>query len=60
MAILDTIHGLLALAVENGASDIHIKSNKPACLRMSGHLEPVEMDAVMPDDVREFIEQSVP
>ena len=60
MAILDTIHGLLALAVENGASDIHIKSNKPACLRMSGHLEPVEMDAVMPDDVREFIEQTVP
>ena len=60
MAILDTIHGLLALAVENGASDIHIKSNKPACLRMSGHLEPVEMDVVTPDDVREFIEQTVP
>lgn len=60
MAVLETIHGLLNLAVENGASDIHIKSNKPAFLRLSGHLESVEMDPIPPEDVREFIEQSVP
>ncbi len=60
MSVLDTIHGLLSLAVENGASDIHIKSNKPAFLRMSGRLEAVEMEPIPPEDVREFIEQSVP
>ncbi|MGB0409861.1 MAG: type IV pilus twitching motility protein PilT [Opitutales bacterium] len=60
MAVLETIHGLLHLAVENGASDIHIKSNKPAFLRLSGRLESVEMDPISPEDVREFIEQSVP
>lgn len=60
MAVLETIHGLLNLAVENGASDVHIKSNKPAYLRLSGRLESVEMDPIQPEDVREFIEQSVP
>lgn len=61
MAVLETIHGLLNLAIENGASDIHIKSNKPAFFRLSGRLESVEMDAIPPpEDVQEFIEQSVP
>lgn len=60
MSVLETIHGLLSLAVENGASDIHIKSNKPAFLRLSGHLESVEMDPLSPENVREFIEQTVP
>lgn len=60
MAVLETIHGLLNLAVENGASDIHIKSNKPAYLRLNGRLESVEMDPISPEDVREFVEQSVP
>lgn len=60
MAILETIQGLLALAVENGASDIHIKSEKAAYLRMNGRLEAVEMDPITPSEVREFIEQTVP
>jgi twitching motility protein PilT len=60
MSVLETIHGLLNLAVENGASDIHIKSNKPAFLRLNGRLEPVEMESISPEEVREFIEQSVP
>ena len=46
MSVLETIHGLLSLAVENGASDVHIKSNKPAFLRLSGRLEPVEVDPI--------------
>ena len=60
MSVIETMHGLLSLAVENGASDIHIKSNKPAYFRLSGHLESVEMDALTPEEVLEFIEHSVP
>ena len=60
MAVLETIHGLLNLAVENGASDIHLKSNKPAFLRLSGRLQAVEMDPVTPEALLEFIKQSVP
>ncbi len=60
MSILETIHGLLSLAVENMASDVHIKSNKPAFLRLSGGLESVEMDPITPEQVREFIQHSVP
>lgn len=60
MSVLETFHGILTLAVENGASDIHIKSNKPAFLRLSGHLEGVEMDPISPEAVREFVEQTVP
>jgi len=60
MSVLETFHGLLTLAVENGASDIHIKSDKAAFLRLSGRLESVEMDPVPPEAVREFIEQTVP
>ncbi len=35
---------LLRLAVENKASDIHIKSASPAFLRISGRLDKVDMD----------------
>ncbi|MBC8039190.1 MAG: twitching motility protein, partial [Opitutaceae bacterium] len=37
---------LLKLAVESGASDIVIKSNKPGYVRMSGRLKPVDMDPI--------------
>ena len=60
MAVLETIHEILNLAIENGASDIHLKSGKPAFLRLSGQLEAVEMDPVSADELREFVEQSVP
>ena len=60
MEIIEIIHGLLSLAVESKASDIHIKSNKPAFFRLAGSLEAVEMESLTPDDVREFIEQTVP
>ena len=52
MAIL-ILFTALALAVENGASDIHI--NRQACCLRMGRLDPVTSD-----DVREFIEQTVP
>ncbi len=60
MSVLETLENLLTLAVQNHASDIHIKSNKPAFLRLSGRLEQVEMDAIPPEHIREFIEQTVP
>lgn len=54
------INELLKLAVENHASDIHIKSGKPALLRISGHLKPVEMDPISNDEARAFVEASIP
>ncbi|MDB2682432.1 PilT/PilU family type 4a pilus ATPase [Opitutales bacterium] len=60
MSVLDTVHALLSLAVENGASDVHINSNKPAFLRLNGRLESVEMNPLTPEEVREFIEYSLP
>ena len=44
MSVLETVHALLYPAIENGASDVHINSNKPAFLRPNGSLEPVEMN----------------
>ncbi len=57
---LDIFNSLLQLAVENKASDIHVKSNKPAYLRMHGHLEAVEMDAITDQQVLAFVNESVP
>lgn len=57
---MEIFNSLLQLAVEHGASDIHVKSNKPAVLRLNGRLEKVEMDALTPEQIVEFIESSVP
>ena len=54
------VNELLKLAVENGASDIHIKSGKPALLRISGHLKPVEMDPITNEEAKAFVEASIP
>lgn len=56
----DLFNSLLQLAVENGASDIHLKSNKPAFLRLHGHLESVDMDPLSAEQILEFIEETVP
>lgn len=57
---LELFNNLLQLAVDNGASDIHIKSNKPALLRINGHLEPVDMDPLVVNQILAFIEDSCP
>ncbi len=57
---LDLFESLLRLAVENDASDIHLKSCKPAYLRLRGSLEPVEMDPIPPEQIQQFIEHTVP
>lgn len=42
MAVLETIYGLLKLAIEGSASEVHIQSIKPAQLRLIRRLESVE------------------
>ncbi len=57
---LSVFDKLLRLAVENSASDIHIKSGSPAFLRMSGRLEKVDMDPLSVDEVYAFVEHACP
>src|SRR5438270_6708845 len=47
-----TFNQLLAAAVKNGASDIHLKSGGPPALRISGSLLPVKVPALMPEDTQ--------
>ncbi|MDX2109879.1 MAG: PilT/PilU family type 4a pilus ATPase [Verrucomicrobiota bacterium] len=57
---VEIFSNLLQLAVENGASDIHIKTNKPAFLRLHGHLEPVDMDPLSFEQISAFVEEVCP
>lgn len=57
---IELFNNLLQLAVDNGASDIHIKSHKPALLRISGKLQPVDMDSLTVNQILSFIESSCP
>src|SRR5690625_1209672 len=56
----ELVNELLKLAVENGASDIHIKSGKPALLRIGGRLQEVEMDPISAEVARNFVESVIP
>ncbi|MDQ8205078.1 PilT/PilU family type 4a pilus ATPase [Pelagicoccus sp. SDUM812003] len=51
---------LLYLAVDNGASDIVVKSDKPGYLRLHGALEPVEMPPIDGETVLGFVDENVP
>ena len=57
---LELFNNLLQLAVDNGASDIHVKTNKPALLRIDGHLEPIDMDPLGVNQILAFVEDSCP
>ena len=53
-----TFNQLLAAAVKNGASDVHLKAGAPPALRINGALLPVKVPALIPEDtkaVAEFI-----
>ncbi len=56
----EIFNDLLKLAVESGASDIVIKSEKPGYVRLSGRLKPVDMDPITAAEVREFVDTHVP
>ena len=47
-----TFNQLLAAAVKNGASDIHLKAGAPPALRINGSLLPVKVPALMPEDTQ--------
>lgn len=56
----EIINSLLKLAVENEASDIHIKSDKPGILRLNGILQEVDMEPISAAESRDFIAETVP
>ena len=51
---------LLKLAVESGASDVVVKSNKPGYVRLSGRLKPVDMDPIAGTEAQAFVDDHVP
>jgi twitching motility protein PilT len=57
---LELFNNLLQLAVDNGASDVHIKTNKPALLRIDGRLEPIDMDPLTVNQILAFVEDTCP
>jgi len=56
----EIVNDLLKLAVESGASDIVIKSEKPGYLRIGGRLRPVEMDPITSEQAQAFVDEHVP
>jgi twitching motility protein PilT len=50
-----TFNQLLAAAVKNGASDVHIKAGAPPALRINGALLPVKVPALMPEDTASIV-----
>ena len=56
----EIVNDLLKLAVESGASDIVIKSEKPGYLRMGGRLRSVEMDPISAEHAQAFVDEKVP
>jgi len=60
VSAVELFNQLLNLAVDNGASDIHIKSARPAFIRLHGRLEAVDMDPIALDSIVEFLEECMP
>jgi len=56
----EIFNDLLKLAVESGASDIVIKSNKPGYVRISNRLKPVDMDPISSPEAQAFVDEHVP
>ncbi|WP_438482943.1 type IV pilus twitching motility protein PilT [Oleiharenicola lentus] len=56
----EIVNDLLKLAVDSGASDIVIKSERPGYLRLGGRLRPVEMDPISCEHAQAFVDEKVP
>ncbi len=56
----EMFNDLLKLAVESRASDIVIKSGKPAYVRISSRLQPVDMDPIQNDEAQAWVDEHVP
>lgn len=57
---METLRNLLKFAVSMSASDVHIKCNKPAMLRIAGELYPAQEVLLTPQQVEEIIQRIVP
>lgn len=58
--IPSVIDDLLRLAVEHGASDIHLKTGRPALFRVDGTLVAAEMAPLTAEQVAGFVEATIP
>jgi twitching motility protein PilT len=45
---------LIKVAVDNGASDVHIRTNEKPCLRINGELVPIQTKEFSPEDTLEI------
>jgi twitching motility protein PilT len=57
---MEILNALFKLAVESGASDVIVKSDKPGYLRIDGGLISVDMEPIDFEVVRMFIEVNMP
>ena len=51
---------LLALAVENAASDVHLKTGRPALMRVAGQLVEAEMAPLTAEQLNAFVDATLP
>jgi Tfp pilus assembly pilus retraction ATPase PilT len=51
---------LLALAVENAASDVHLKTGRPALMRVAGQLVETEMAPLTAEQLNAFVDATLP
>jgi twitching motility protein PilT len=49
-----TLHQLLKVMIDNGASDLHITSNTPPQLRIDGSMVPLKTDKLTPVDTKQL------
>ena len=56
----EMFNDLLKLAVDSGASDIVVKSNKPGYVRLAGRLKPVDMEPITCPEAQAFVDEHVP
>ncbi|MBV9463393.1 MAG: PilT/PilU family type 4a pilus ATPase [Verrucomicrobiae bacterium] len=55
--MLEYLNSVLRFAINMGASDIHIKPDKPPYIRASGQLYPIEIDPPTGQDMAELVEK---
>ena len=60
MSNVQNLHQLLEVAVESGASDLHLSPGIPPFLRIYGNLRPITgYDRLMPNDIEILVKQII-
>ena len=52
-----SMHDLLNLTVEEGASDLHITVGSPPVLRLNGNMQALDSDPLTPEDTQRLMEE---